>query len=47
MPTPNNNPVTVKFWETEQRRPSEKMVGWVRLFKDLADIDPFFLKTAS
>jgi hypothetical protein len=26
MPTPNNNPVTVKFWETEQRRPSEKMI---------------------
>jgi hypothetical protein len=25
MPTQNNNPVTIKFWETEQRRLSEKM----------------------
>ncbi|VVM21660.1 hypothetical protein BSPWISOXPB_7012 [uncultured Gammaproteobacteria bacterium] len=26
MPTQNNNPATIKFWETEQRRLSEKMV---------------------
>jgi hypothetical protein len=25
MPTQNNNPATIKFWETEQRRPLEKI----------------------
>jgi hypothetical protein len=25
-----NNPATIKFWETEQRRPSEKMVEKLR-----------------
>ncbi|VVH56175.1 hypothetical protein BSPWISOX_2613 [uncultured Gammaproteobacteria bacterium] len=30
IPTQNNNPTTIKFWETEQRRPSEKMVEKLR-----------------
>jgi uncharacterized membrane protein YhaH (DUF805 family) len=32
MPTQNNNPATIKFWETEQRRLSEKMLSIVEFW---------------